>query len=115
MPNPTIPCGSCGGFGDHGFDDAGEPYICYGCGGSGREPMPPVNASLEADASPADREAVAPVLTNMRSAGVYGLSAAAAFLAKALPGWFIYRGGNHVAIHRDAGSKSRRIAIVTEG
>jgi hypothetical protein len=114
MNKRTVPCGSCGGFGDHGFDDAGEPYICYGCGGSGRVPGILVTARMEPDASPADREAVMPKLTNMVTAGVESLEAAYSFALKALPGWFIYRGGNHVAIHRDAGSKSRRVAIITE-
>ena len=28
-------CPTCDGHGDHGCDDEGLPYICYGCGGTG--------------------------------------------------------------------------------
>jgi DnaJ-class molecular chaperone len=28
-------CPSCNGSGDHGYDEEGLPYICYGCGGTG--------------------------------------------------------------------------------
>lgn len=30
-------CESCGGFGDHGFEEeTGNPYVCYACGGTGK-------------------------------------------------------------------------------
>lgn len=29
-------CQSCGGFGDHGTDEDGCLYVCYGCGGTGK-------------------------------------------------------------------------------
>ena len=29
-------CPSCGGFGDHGLDEDGRLYVCYGCGGTGK-------------------------------------------------------------------------------
>ena len=29
-------CPSCNGCGDHGYDETGCPYICYGCGGNGK-------------------------------------------------------------------------------
>ena len=29
-------CESCGGFGDHGVDEDGCLYVCYGCGGTGK-------------------------------------------------------------------------------
>jgi hypothetical protein len=29
-------CDHCDGFGDHGLDEDGKLYICYGCGGTGR-------------------------------------------------------------------------------
>ena len=29
-------CESCGGWGDHGFEeDSGNPYVCHACGGTG--------------------------------------------------------------------------------
>lgn len=28
-------CPRCNGCGDHGVDDEGKPYVCYGCGGTG--------------------------------------------------------------------------------
>jgi DnaJ-class molecular chaperone len=29
-------CPSCGGFGNHGFEEeSGNEYICYACGGTG--------------------------------------------------------------------------------
>ena len=30
-------CESCGGWGDHGFEeDSGNPYVCHACGGTGK-------------------------------------------------------------------------------
>ncbi len=29
-------CPSCGGHGDHGLDEDGCLYVCYGCGGTGK-------------------------------------------------------------------------------
>ena len=29
-------CPRCNGCGDHGCDEEGLPYICYGCGGTGK-------------------------------------------------------------------------------
>ena len=29
-------CPSCGGCGDHGYDEEGCLYVCYGCGGTGK-------------------------------------------------------------------------------
>jgi hypothetical protein len=29
-------CTHCGGFGDHGLDEDGCLYVCYGCGGTGK-------------------------------------------------------------------------------
>lgn len=29
-------CPSCGGCGDHGTDEEGRMYVCYGCGGTGK-------------------------------------------------------------------------------
>jgi hypothetical protein len=34
-----IECTHCDGFGDHGLDEDGCLYICYGCGGTGFEPQ----------------------------------------------------------------------------
>lgn len=41
-PQPGAPaqpallaCPSCGGFGDHGLDDEGKPFVCYTCYGEG--------------------------------------------------------------------------------
>ena len=29
-------CPSCDGCGDHGYDEDGCMYVCYGCGGNGK-------------------------------------------------------------------------------
>lgn len=29
-------CPRCDGFGDHGLDEDGCLYVCYGCGGTGK-------------------------------------------------------------------------------
>lgn len=29
-------CNSCGGYGDHGYDDEGRAYLCYACCGDGK-------------------------------------------------------------------------------
>jgi hypothetical protein len=41
------------------------------------------------------------------------LNDAEAFLRQAFHGWFIYRGGNHVALHRASGQT--RLALVLDG
>lgn len=38
-------CDSCDGFGDHGVDEDGCLYVCYGCGGTGKAPSDKVNST----------------------------------------------------------------------
>jgi len=38
----------------------------------------------------------------------------AAVLEEMLPGWFVYRGGSHVAVHLDKGSDQRVLMIVED-
>jgi len=46
------------------------------------------------------------------AAAMLSLESAARYLNRMLPDWFIYRGGCHIAIHKNL--KAARYAIITE-
>lgn len=44
--------------------------------------------------------------------GCLTLDDVAAKLRETYPGWFVYRGGSHVALHRSAGNETRLLLVV---